>query len=324
MYIATAHNQDMVDNNFFDHDSSDGTDMGTRVWSVYSWQGSTGVAENITTRSDPREAVLEGWMCSSGHRANIQNDAYVHYGGAMFGGKGTQNFAYGDGGAPSAAIKQVMHEDHGATFDLYASVGTASVGGGTPDQVQVVVDGVAHDLSLAYGVDDQGVYTTTLADPGAGCHEYYARASIGGVWHHTPEEGSWGWGSCAFDDADAQWLDGQLPASDPSPPSLDVGPLVAGQSVDLVVDGAAPGTTVHFVLGTDVGQGPCPPALGGLCLGVSGNTRKLGDDSANGMGQAVLSWTVPAGAGGRDLTLQAVVDPGSGYVLTDVVEVTVQ
>jgi len=307
-WVAHAHNQDMIDHNFFDHTSSDGTSLGDRIWAVYDWQWSTGVAENILYgTNDPRYGVLSGWMCSSGHRANIHDPAMVHYGGALHDLHGTQNFAYGDGTAPTAPVKVVMHDDVGNIIDFYASYGD----GQAPAEVELVLDGVAHPLTLTYGTASQGVYATSVSDPGGGCHEYYARALIGGQWHHTPEQGSWGWGSCSFTDPAAQWLGDQLEVGPGS--ALSWGPLVAGQSVDITATGAAPGTTVHFVVGSAQGQGACPAILGGGCIDVTGTTRRVGSIVADASGSATTTWSIPALAAGHTVYLQAVLDPGSGY-----------
>ena len=88
---------------------------------------------------------------------------------------------------------------------------------------------------------------------------------------------------------------------------------------DLTATGVVPGSTVHFVLGTQEGTGPCPPALGGLCVGVDGLVRYLGPATADAGGEAVFTLTVPAGASGRSLLLRAIGDTGSGYVLSDIV-----
>ncbi len=317
MQAAAAHNDDMVTNNWFAHDSSDGTYWADRVWSYYA---GFSIGENINLGyANPRDAVLEGWMCSPPHRSSIMSATYTDFGGAWEANYGTQDF--GDGGPTvPGAVRTAMHEDLGNTIAFHASFAY----GAAPAFVEVVLDGVAHPMSLEWGSASQGVYGTDVPDPGAGCHEYYVRADVGGATYHYPETGSYGWGSCAFDDTAASWLAGQLPVGPPPPDAvLSTDPWVAGGQVDLVVDGATPGTTVHFVLGTAIGNGPCPGALGGLCLEVSGNTHKLGDDTADGNGVAVLPFTVPAGAGGRTLHLQGIADTGAGWVLTDIVTVQV-
>jgi uncharacterized protein YkwD len=68
---AYGHSRDMALNNYFSHTGSDGSTMVTRVQAQgysFSW-----LAENIAAGySTPKDAV-DGWMNSSGHRANILN-----------------------------------------------------------------------------------------------------------------------------------------------------------------------------------------------------------------------------------------------------------
>lgn len=66
---ARAHSQDMVDRNFFDHYNPDGQSPFDRMKANgirYSM-----AAENIAAGYPSPEAVVEGWMNSEGHRANI-------------------------------------------------------------------------------------------------------------------------------------------------------------------------------------------------------------------------------------------------------------
>lgn len=68
---AYNHSRDMAINNYFSHTGSDGSTMVTRAQAAgysFSW-----LAENIAAGySTPKDAV-DGWMNSSGHRANILN-----------------------------------------------------------------------------------------------------------------------------------------------------------------------------------------------------------------------------------------------------------
>ena len=66
---ARAHSQDMIDRNFFDHTNPDGKSPFDRMREnglSYSM-----AAENIAVGYPSPEAVVEGWMNSEGHRANI-------------------------------------------------------------------------------------------------------------------------------------------------------------------------------------------------------------------------------------------------------------
>ena len=66
--VAQAHSEDMRDRDFFDHVNPDGLDPFQRAEQA----GQTDVrAENIAYGQSTADAVMEDWMESSGHRANI-------------------------------------------------------------------------------------------------------------------------------------------------------------------------------------------------------------------------------------------------------------
>lgn len=95
---AQQHSNDMMQNGFFSHTGSDGSSVGNRVREMgYSYRR---VAENIARGYRSPEAVMEGWMNSSGHRANILNCSLTEIGvgyttdnGSRYGPMWTQNFA---------------------------------------------------------------------------------------------------------------------------------------------------------------------------------------------------------------------------------------
>lgn len=69
---ARVHSQDMIDRDFFDHYNPDGKSPFDRMRDnglSYSM-----AAENIAVGYPSPEAVVEGWMNSEGHRANILGD----------------------------------------------------------------------------------------------------------------------------------------------------------------------------------------------------------------------------------------------------------
>lgn len=78
---ATAHTQDMVDNNFFNHTGSDGLKVSDRVTATgYSWRT---VGENIAAGYANEQQVMQGWLTSEGHCRNIMNPAYKDFGSAV-------------------------------------------------------------------------------------------------------------------------------------------------------------------------------------------------------------------------------------------------
>ncbi|MER6116610.1 sigma-70 family RNA polymerase sigma factor [Streptomyces sp. NPDC001743] len=91
---AQRHSDDMAARNFFEHSNPDGADPGERVteagyrWSTYG--------ENIARGQQTPAAVMESWMNSPGHRANILNCAFEDIGIGIHQGPGgpwwTQDF----------------------------------------------------------------------------------------------------------------------------------------------------------------------------------------------------------------------------------------
>ena len=71
---ALGHSEDMARNDFFSHTGSDGSlpwDRMTRAG--YQWSGA---GENIAAGYVTPEDVMNGWMGSAGHRANILNCSF--------------------------------------------------------------------------------------------------------------------------------------------------------------------------------------------------------------------------------------------------------
>ena len=68
---AQTHTENMAALDFFDHTGLDGSSAGDRIedtgYDFLAW------AENIAAGQQTPEAVVEAWMSSDGHRANILN-----------------------------------------------------------------------------------------------------------------------------------------------------------------------------------------------------------------------------------------------------------
>ena len=84
---AAAHSADMVGNRYFSHDSLDGRDLVDRIRAAgWSTTGSWRVGENIAWGSGaygtPRH-IVESWMNSSGHRANILSPGFREAGSGV-------------------------------------------------------------------------------------------------------------------------------------------------------------------------------------------------------------------------------------------------
>jgi len=92
---ARKHSKDMVVNNFFSHTGSNGSTPWQRINSAgYVY---TAAAENIAGGQATPAAVVDGWMKSSGHCANIMNPNLKHlgtgyYAGGAYGHYWTQDF----------------------------------------------------------------------------------------------------------------------------------------------------------------------------------------------------------------------------------------
>ena len=91
---ALGHSEDMDARDFFDHTNPDGADPGQRITAAgYTWST---YGENIAQGQQTPEAVMDSWMNSPGHRANILNCAFKDIGVGIHKGTGgpwwTQNF----------------------------------------------------------------------------------------------------------------------------------------------------------------------------------------------------------------------------------------
>ncbi|MEU5539745.1 sigma-70 family RNA polymerase sigma factor [Streptomyces sp. NPDC020362] len=91
---AQGHSDDMAARNFFDHTNPDGADPGQRITAAgYRWST---YGENIAMGQQTPQAVMDSWMNSPGHRANILNCSFKDIGVGVHKGSGgpwwTQDF----------------------------------------------------------------------------------------------------------------------------------------------------------------------------------------------------------------------------------------
>lgn len=75
---ALAHSEDMRANNYFDHTGLNGSKPWDRA--AAAGYGSSTIGENIAAGYRTADSVMNGWMNSPGHRANILNCSYNHLG----------------------------------------------------------------------------------------------------------------------------------------------------------------------------------------------------------------------------------------------------
>jgi uncharacterized protein YkwD len=75
---ASGHAQDMAQHQFFQHQGSDGSSPGVRATRAgYIWSS---VGENIAAGIMSPEELMEGWLASPGHCANIMQPRYTEMG----------------------------------------------------------------------------------------------------------------------------------------------------------------------------------------------------------------------------------------------------
>ena len=89
---AQAHSEDMAEHSNMSHTGSDGSSPGDRIEKAgYSWST---YGENVAYGYSSAKSVMEGWMNSSGHKANILNCDFkeIGVGHAKPGDYWTQDF----------------------------------------------------------------------------------------------------------------------------------------------------------------------------------------------------------------------------------------
>jgi uncharacterized protein YkwD len=87
---ATGHSQDMVDHNFFSHTGFNGSTLGQRIDATgYAWSW---IGENIAAGQTTVNQVVDGWIASPGHCANIMNPNFVHVGVACVRGTSANTY----------------------------------------------------------------------------------------------------------------------------------------------------------------------------------------------------------------------------------------
>ena len=104
---ARLHSMDMAQNDYFDHYSLDGRDPFDRMADAGYTGGTMG--ENIASGQMSPQDVMNGWMGSDGHCANIMNASFTEIGVGYYEIAGTGSGWYGGGsrlwtqnfGAPS-------------------------------------------------------------------------------------------------------------------------------------------------------------------------------------------------------------------------------
>jgi uncharacterized protein YkwD len=84
---AQSHSASMAENNYFSHTGIDGSSPGDRIsaagyhWSTYG--------ENIAAGYEDAQSVMQSWLTSSGHCANIMNTSFKEVGVGLVTGSGS-------------------------------------------------------------------------------------------------------------------------------------------------------------------------------------------------------------------------------------------
>jgi uncharacterized protein YkwD len=91
---ARLHSQDMGMNDYFAHDSQDGTDPFMRMTTA-GYSGRM-MGENIAKGQQSPMEVVNGWMESDGHCSNIMNAGFTHIGVGYWEGEADNQFFNGN------------------------------------------------------------------------------------------------------------------------------------------------------------------------------------------------------------------------------------
>jgi uncharacterized protein YkwD len=89
---ASRHSRDMATHDFMSHTGSDGLKLSDRVSAAgYSWSA---IGENVAAGQRSVDTVLQSWLQSPGHCANIMNPAYRDLGAASAESSGSRYSPY--------------------------------------------------------------------------------------------------------------------------------------------------------------------------------------------------------------------------------------
>jgi uncharacterized protein YkwD len=79
---ALGHSTDMANNNFFDHTGSSGQTLRSRAEAAgYAWSA---LGENIAAGTYSVNSVMQLWIDSPGHCANLMGASFINLGAAKF------------------------------------------------------------------------------------------------------------------------------------------------------------------------------------------------------------------------------------------------
>jgi uncharacterized protein YkwD len=93
MNSAATHARDMATRNYFSHSTPEGWGIGLRIYG-WGYPGWAGIGENIAGGQNSAWEVVQSWLASPGHRANLLNGAYKALGAGHYFQSGTQHTNY--------------------------------------------------------------------------------------------------------------------------------------------------------------------------------------------------------------------------------------
>ncbi len=188
--IAQLHSEDQARWGNMAHESGDGTEFGERTWPYY--EGNT-IGENVAWNYDDNwQVVIEGWMCSAGHRENIMATDFEHMGTGLENKYYTQDFG-GGASLPDAPVAMGVHtpEHPRSVVEFWATWEDARA----PGALEVETDESCLPMERFVGTDTRGGWHLE-ADAEAGCTEYRFRYELqNGTVGFFPETGSYQYGS---------------------------------------------------------------------------------------------------------------------------------
>jgi len=172
----------------FRHDSCDGTSWSTRIHAYYN--DSQSIAENIAAGQTSPLSVMSAWLLDNvggvpapdgssgdGHRRNIMNGNYaaVGHGYATGTNQYTRYWVQDFGGViPTNArcrpVSSASHIIQGSTVNFLATF--YDLANQPPQSTEVVVNGVAHLLTLHLGTAARGTYRFQSPSTGS-CRSYH-------------------------------------------------------------------------------------------------------------------------------------------------------
>jgi uncharacterized protein YkwD len=162
---ASGHSQDMAAQNYFDHTSLDLRTPGMRISQAgYSWST---YGENIAAGYPTPAAVVEGWMNSSGHRANILSSAfcdlgvgYAYAAESTYGAYWTQNFGRQQGVSACSSIQEYTISASGGLHGRISPSGIVTVAPGGSATFQISADPGYQIADVVVDGQSQGFHGT--------------------------------------------------------------------------------------------------------------------------------------------------------------------